>query len=64
MLPGMDKSDPSYKGQSGHNAAMLAIYDNVDETAEGLRRILETSFRAVDIDVVGSAALFAAARPI
>jgi hypothetical protein len=27
MLPGMDKSDPSYKGQSGYNAAMLAIYD-------------------------------------
>ncbi len=24
---GMDKSDPSYKGQSGYNAAMLAIYD-------------------------------------
>ncbi len=23
----MDKSDPSYKGQSGYNAAMLAIYD-------------------------------------
>ena len=27
MLPGLDKSDPSYKGQSGYNAAMLAIYD-------------------------------------
>ena len=27
MLPGMDKSNPSYKGQSGYNAAMLAIYD-------------------------------------
>jgi hypothetical protein len=27
MLAGMDKSDPSYKGQSGYNAAMLAIYD-------------------------------------
>jgi hypothetical protein len=27
MLPGMDKSDPSYKAQSGYNAAMLAIYD-------------------------------------
>jgi hypothetical protein len=25
--PGMDKSDPSYKGQSGYNAAMLAIFD-------------------------------------
>jgi SAM-dependent methyltransferase len=27
MLAGMDKSDPSYKGQSGYNALMLAIYD-------------------------------------
>ena len=25
--PRMDKSDPSYKGQSGYNTAMLAIYD-------------------------------------
>lgn len=38
-------------------------FDNVDDTAEGLRRILEMSFNAVDVDVVGSAALFAAARP-
>jgi hypothetical protein len=38
-------------------------FDNVDDTAEGLRRILEMSFSAVDVDVVGSAALFAAARP-
>jgi ubiquinone/menaquinone biosynthesis C-methylase UbiE len=38
-------------------------FDNLDDTAEGLRRILEMSFSAVDVDVVGSAALFAAARP-
>jgi ubiquinone/menaquinone biosynthesis C-methylase UbiE len=38
-------------------------FDNVDDTAEGLRRILEMSFSAVDVDVVGSAALFTAARP-
>ena len=38
-------------------------FDNVDDTVEGLRRILEMSFSAVDVDVVGSAALFAAARP-
>jgi hypothetical protein len=38
-------------------------FDNLDDTAEGLGRILEMSFSAVDVDVVGSAALFAAARP-
>jgi ubiquinone/menaquinone biosynthesis C-methylase UbiE len=38
-------------------------FDNVDDTAEGLRRILEMSFSAVDVDVVGSAAFFAAAGP-
>ena len=37
--------------------------DNVGDTAEGLRRILEMSFSAVDVDVVGSAAFFAAAGP-
>jgi hypothetical protein len=35
----------------------------VDDTAEGLRRILEMSFSTVDVDVVGSAALFVAAVP-
>ena len=38
-------------------------FDNVDDTVEGLRRILEMSFSAVDVDVIGSAALFAATRP-
>ena len=38
-------------------------FDNVDDTTEGLRRILELSFSTVDVDVVGSAALFTAARP-
>ncbi|HVF08078.1 MAG TPA: hypothetical protein VNC60_05830 [Actinomycetota bacterium] len=38
-------------------------FDNVDDTAEGLRRILVMSFSAVDIVVVGSAALFTAAGP-
>jgi SAM-dependent methyltransferase len=38
-------------------------FDNLDDTAEGLRRILETSFSTVDVDVVGSAAFFVAARP-
>jgi SAM-dependent methyltransferase len=58
--------------QGNHTKSALAFlraankqgaFDNVDDTAEGLRRILEMSFSAVDVDVVGSAALFAAARP-
>ncbi len=38
-------------------------FDNVDDSAEGLRSILEMSFSVVDVDLVGSAAFFAAARP-
>lgn len=38
-------------------------FDNADDTAEGLRRILEASFNTVEVDVVGSAAMFAAASP-
>ena len=53
----MDTSDPSYKGQSGYNAAMLAIYD------VWVLKFIEMSFSAVDIDVVGSAGLFTAAGP-
>jgi SAM-dependent methyltransferase len=38
-------------------------FDNREDTAEGLRRILAESFEAVDVDVVGSAALFTATGP-
>jgi SAM-dependent methyltransferase len=38
-------------------------FDNLDDTPEGLRRILEMSFSAVDVDVVGSAAFFTATGP-
>ncbi|HTG48778.1 MAG TPA: class I SAM-dependent methyltransferase [Actinomycetota bacterium] len=38
-------------------------FDNLGDTADGLREILEQSFQEVDVDVVGSAALFAATRP-
>src|SRR4029453_12025569 len=38
-------------------------FDNLDDAAEGLGRIVEMSFGAVDVEVVGSAALFAAAGP-
>lgn len=38
-------------------------FDNLGDTAEGLRRILEKSFTSVDIDIVGSAAFFTATGP-
>jgi SAM-dependent methyltransferase len=39
-------------------------FDNLDDTAEGLHRILERSFRDVDVNVVGSAAFFVASGPL
>lgn len=33
-------------------------FDNLGDTADGLGRLLEESFRDVEVDVVGSAALF------
>jgi hypothetical protein len=38
-------------------------FDNLRDTAEGLRRILEESFEKVEVDVVGSTANFTATRP-
>jgi SAM-dependent methyltransferase len=38
-------------------------FDNLADTAEGLRQILEESFETVDVDVVGSTANFTAASP-
>jgi ubiquinone/menaquinone biosynthesis C-methylase UbiE len=38
-------------------------FDNLGDTAEGLRQILEESFQTVEIEVVGSAALFTATGP-
>jgi SAM-dependent methyltransferase len=38
-------------------------FDNLGDTAEGLRQILEESFETVDVDVVGSTANFTAASP-
>ena len=38
-------------------------FDNLGDTAAGLRGILEESFQDVAIDVTGSAALFTASRP-
>jgi hypothetical protein len=38
-------------------------FDNVGDTADGVRELLEGSFRDVQVDVVGSNAFFAASRP-
>ena len=38
-------------------------FDNRGDTADGLREILDASFEDVEVDVVGSAALFTAKRP-
>jgi SAM-dependent methyltransferase len=38
-------------------------FDNLGDTAEGLRRILEGSFEEVEVDVVGSTANFTATGP-
>jgi SAM-dependent methyltransferase len=38
-------------------------FDNLDDTAEGLQEILAASFETVEIDVVGSVALFGASTP-
>jgi len=38
-------------------------FDNLGDTAEGLRRILEASFETVEVDVVGSTANFEASGP-
>jgi ubiquinone/menaquinone biosynthesis C-methylase UbiE len=57
---------------SGHTKAARAFlraanrqggFDNVDDTAESVRRILEASFSTVEVDVVGSAAFFVASNP-
>jgi len=38
-------------------------FDNLGDTADGLREILEESFQTVKVDVIGSAALFTATGP-
>jgi len=58
----MDRNDPSYKGQSGYTPLLLN-FDNLGDTAEGLRRILEESFEKVEVDIVGSTANFTATTP-
>ena len=38
-------------------------FDNLDDTEAGLREILEASFETVDVEVVGSIAIFSATHP-
>jgi ubiquinone/menaquinone biosynthesis C-methylase UbiE len=38
-------------------------FDNLGDTTEGLRQILEQSFQTVEVEVIGSAALFTAIGP-
>ena len=38
-------------------------FDNLGDTADGLRQILEESFQEVEVEIVGSAALFTAKGP-
>jgi SAM-dependent methyltransferase len=44
-------------------ANRLGDFDNLGDTAEGLRGILEESFETVEVEVVGSGANFTARRP-
>lgn len=38
-------------------------FDNLDDTEDGIREILEASFERVEMDIVGSMAIFAATNP-
>ena len=38
-------------------------FDNLDDTEDGIREILEASFERVEMDTVGSMAIFTATRP-
>jgi SAM-dependent methyltransferase len=44
-------------------ANRMGDFDNLGDTAEGLRRILEESFDTVEVEIAGSAANFTATRP-
>jgi hypothetical protein len=44
-------------------ANKMGDFDNLGDTADGLRRILEESFDTVEVEVDGSAATFTARSP-
>ncbi len=60
-------------GTSGHHTRLArrvlgvfnrrGAFDNLDDTEEGLREILEYSFELVELEAVGSIAIFAATGP-
>ncbi len=73
LAPGGVLFGGSVLGSSGNHTwaarRMLAVFnwqggfDNLADTEEGLREILGTSFEHVELDVIGSVALFAATNP-
>jgi hypothetical protein len=58
----MERDDPAYRGQCDYNRLLMRAYDpiNLDDTADGLRDILSASFEHVEIETVGSIAIFTA----
>jgi hypothetical protein len=42
----------------------LGFFDNISDTEDGLRQILSEAFEVVDIEIVGSVAVFSAANPL
>jgi hypothetical protein len=63
----------SILGRSGHHTWLArkmldannrrGIFDNLDDSRDGLREILTAAFEHVEIDTVGSMAIFAATHP-
>ena len=63
----------SILGRSGHHTWLArrvlesnnrrGTFDNLDDTQAGLRQILEASFERVDMETVGSMAIFTASNP-
>lgn len=49
---------------SMRNNVRQGFFDNLDDTEEGLRSILTASFEQVEVDVVGTMALFRAQGPV
>ena len=64
----------SVLGTSGHHTRVArgvlrpfnrqGGFDNLDDTEEGLREILAASFEHVELETIGSAAIFAATNPL
>lgn len=62
----MDRGDPAYAGQSDYTGPMLTGVvpsTTLDDSEEGLRQILEEPFERVELDTIGSVAVFTARDP-